>query len=249
MCWKPLLLSKKLLLKAIARIPFLTLPWPMFKCNHRSALEDEEFVTSAIKEQTGCVVPSEQCPIVYSPLSVVARKLRLVLDLRYVNQFIPEQKLVQRLKLGSTKLMFNKGDYCFTFDLKSGYHHVDIHPNFRTYLGFSWCIGKERLFYMFRVLPFGLSSACYVFTKLLRPLVKRWRGKGIRAIVYIDDGIVASKSQEQCRMDEQFITSDLELAGFVLNIPKSQLEPHQLGGWLSFIIDLCKGDFRVSKGK
>ena len=102
---------------------------------------------------------------------------------------------------------------------------------------------------MFRVLPFGLSSACYVFTKLLRPLVKRWRGKGIRAIIYIDDGIVGSKSQEQCLKDEHFVTSDLELAGFVLNIPKSQLEPHQLGGWLGFIIDLCKGNLHVPEEK
>ena len=32
------------------RIPFLKLPWPVFKCNHSSALEHEEFVTSAITE-------------------------------------------------------------------------------------------------------------------------------------------------------------------------------------------------------
>ena len=49
------------------RIPFLKVAWPVFKCNHRSALEHEEFVTSTIKElvQTGCVVPSDQhtCPV------------------------------------------------------------------------------------------------------------------------------------------------------------------------------------------
>ena len=33
--------------------------------------------------------------------------------------------------------------------------------------------GKLR-FFSFKVLPFGLSSACFCFTKLLRPLVKRW---------------------------------------------------------------------------
>ena len=76
--------------------------------------------------------------------------------------------------------------------------------------------------------------------------MKRWRGKGIRAIVYIDDGIVASKSQEQCLMDKQLATSDLDLAGFVF---KSQLEPHQLGGWLGFIIDLYNGNFHVPKEK
>ena len=70
----------------------------------------------------------------------------------------------------------------FTFDLKSGYHHVDIHEDFQTYLGFSWGEGASRRFYVFRVLPFGLASACYVFTKLLRPLVKRWRGWGCVAL-------------------------------------------------------------------
>ena len=50
-------------------------------------------------------------------------------------------------------------------------------------------------------------------------------------------------------MDEQIVTTDLELAGFVLNIAKSQQEPHQLGGWLGFIIDLCKGNFYVPKEK
>ena len=50
-------------------------------------------------------------------------------------------------------------------------------------------------------------------------------------------------------MDEQVVTTDLELAGFVLNIPKSQLEPHQLGGWLGFITDPCKGNFHVPEEK
>ena len=49
---------------------------------------------------------------------------------------------------------------------------------------------------MFRVITFGLASACYIITKLLHPLVKRLRSKGIRAIVYIDDGIVASRTEE-----------------------------------------------------
>ena len=65
------------------RIPFLKVPWPVFKCNHRSALEHEEFVATAIEElvQTGCVVSHVECPTVCRPPSVVANakgKLRLV---------------------------------------------------------------------------------------------------------------------------------------------------------------------------
>ena len=98
----------------------------------------------------------------------------------------------------------------FTFDLKSGYHHVDIHEDSQTYLGFTWGEGVTRKFYVFHVLPFGLASVCYVFTKLLRPLVKRWRSLGLHIILYIDDGICASASEAKSVEDRRIVLSDLE---------------------------------------
>ena len=73
--------------------------------------------------------------------------------------------------------MLNKGDYFTTFDLTSGYHHIEIHPEHRKFLGFQWTFenGSSRYF-EFCVLPFGLALACYIFTKVLRPFTKRWRG-------------------------------------------------------------------------
>ena len=85
----------------------------------------------------------------------------------------------------------------FKFDLKSGYHHVDIYPEHQWYLGFRWDIKGAPQFYVFTVLPFGLSTACYIFTKLLRPLIKHWRGKDNKAIIYLDNGIVAVKGKEK----------------------------------------------------
>ena len=97
-------------------------------------------MSAAISEllMAGCIVQSNECPWVCSPLSVVENvngRLRLVLDLRYVNQFLPEQKFKYE-GLNLVPQMFEKGDHFFTFDLKSGYHHVDIHADFWTYLGF-----------------------------------------------------------------------------------------------------------------
>ena len=102
---------------------------------------------------------------------------------------------------------------------------------------------------MFKVLPFGLASACYVFTKLLRPLVKKWRGSGMRAIVYIDDGIVAAKSTTECVSLKDVVIRDLSRAGFILNKTKSCLEPQQVGKWLGFIVDLHEGNFFVPSEK
>ena len=84
----------------------------------------------------------------------------------------------------------------FSFDLKSGYHHVEICKGHQTYLGFSWKLpflirGK---FYVFTVLPFGLSSAPHVFTKLVKPLEKPWRYQGICVVKLTNtiDSIIAS---------------------------------------------------------
>ena len=76
------------------------------------------------------------------------------------------------------------------------------------------------------MLPFGLSTACYVFTKLLRPLVKYWRAKGRRVVVYIDDGIGAASTLQEAVEHSTAIQADLGDAGFVL---KSKLDPHQVG--------------------
>ena len=103
------------------RIPFIRLPDPVCYRNHRSAFGHADFVEEAIKELVAlsCVVQCSECPAVCSPLSVVVNahgKKRLVLDLRYVNQFI----LLAKFKyegLNVIPQICSKGDYFFTFDL------------------------------------------------------------------------------------------------------------------------------------
>ena len=53
-----------------------------------------------------------------------------------------------------------------------------------------------------------------MFTKLLHPLVSHWRAKGIWVLMYINDGIVASKLETQCCVQRDMVVSDLERAGF-----------------------------------
>ena len=60
----------------------------------------------------------------------------------------------------------NKG-YLFKFDLKNGYHHIDIFNSYPTYLDFSWNINGSTKHFVFNVLPFCLSSALFVFRKVV----------------------------------------------------------------------------------
>ena len=230
-------------------LPFVSLPSPVYFNNHKSAHKESEFVEQSIMEliDNRCVEVIDP-PLVCSPLSVVTNasgKKRLVLDLRYVNQFLWKEKFKYE-DLRTALSMFEKGDYFITFDLKSGYHHVDIEPHQWTYLGFSWQCQEVRKYFVFRVLPFGLATACYAFTKLLRPLVKYWRSDDLRVVVYLYDGIyVAATESEAIEASRRILKS----AGLVINIIKSRFDPMQLVRWLGFIIDLCNGTIKVPEDR
>ena len=149
--------------------------------------------------------------------------MRLVLDLRHINRYIKIVKFkYDNLKTVSD--LFDENDYIFTFDLKSGYHHVPIHDNHIDYLGFSWEIEGAVRYFVFIVLPFGLGSACYVFTKLMRQLVKKWRSEGMKCVMYLDDGIGGDK-QENVNKIRNTMVFDLISSGLTINFEKSSLIP------------------------
>ena len=77
------------------------------------------------------------------------------------------------------------------------------------FLGFQWTFkdGSTKYF-QFCVLPFCLSSAAYVFAKDLCPFTKRWNSIGIKAIIYIDDGIATSRSFELAKTAYQLAKND-----------------------------------------
>ena len=137
----------------------------------------------------------------------------------------------------------------FSFDLKSGYHHIDIFEPHRQFLGFCWDQGDSRQLYMFTVLPFGLATACYAFTKILRPLVKHWRSQGLRAILYLDDGIIAVSGRDAAAQASHKVRQDLRDAGLVEHIDKCNWIPVQQITWLGFFLDLDKGQIFVPTEK
>jgi hypothetical protein len=42
---------------------------------------------------------------------------------------------------------------------------------------------------VFNVLCFGLATAGFIFSKVLGEIIKYWRSKSIRIIMYLDDGL------------------------------------------------------------
>ena len=40
--------------------------------------------------------------------------------------------------INQTRDVFEPGDFLFAWDLKDGYWHIDLHPDFWTYMAFEW---------------------------------------------------------------------------------------------------------------
>jgi hypothetical protein len=222
----------------------------VFLKNNRSASNHAKFVSEAINDllNNNLIVERKTEPNIVNPLSVSIQssgKKRLILDLRHVNKFLWKERVSfedWRVAID----IFKKGDFMCSFDLKSGYHHVNIFPDHTEYLSFAWRFqdGTTRYF-SFLVLPFGLSTAPYIFTKFLRPLVKHWRSKGIFMVLYLDDGWIRGSSYEECKYASEEVKADLIAAGLVPNIDKSVWEPTQVIDWLGMIWDAKQGAIAV----
>ena len=117
--------------------------------------------------------------------------------------------------------------------LKDAYLSVAIEAVHRKYLCFVWA-GQM---YEFQCLPFGLSSASRIFTKLLKPVVSLLRRQGIRLVIFLDDMPVFAQSKEDPMSQMEQIAQLLNLLGFSINHEKSQLNPTQQIQFLGFQID------------
>lgn len=132
-----------------------------------------------------------------------------------------------------------------TLDLKDAYFLVSIHPTYRKYLRFRY----EGKIYQFNVLPFGLNTAPFVFTKLLKPIICLLRSLGYLSSIYLDDICIISHNYQDC-LDNILQTKNiLESLGFIINIKKSCMIPNKVCKYLGFVIDTKKFHVRLPKEK
>ena len=223
-------------------------PAPAFyQPNHAGAVEHKDFVTKEVADllTAGAVKCVTQQPHVVSPLNVTPKKngkLRLILDLRHVNQYlrVPNFKYES---LTCLETLAQPGDLMFSTDLAAGYWQVDMHPDSWQYLGFQW----EGQWYVFCVLPFGLASAPWCFTKTMREVVGHFRSKGVRVVAYIDDFLflVPGNNLQLAATIRHLVLNTFTAAGLEINLDKSHLDFTHILQHLGFMIDLRLGVFLV----
>ena len=113
-------------------------------------------------------------------------------------------------------------------DIQDAYLHVPIASNKKKFLAFTH--GSDL--YFFRALPFGLSTAPYVFTRLLSYPMEVLRKSGVTILPYLDDLVLWAGTREKLELDIQKTTSLLSELGFRLNWKNSRPFPSQELVWL-----------------
>lgn len=118
---------------------------------------------------------------------------RLILNLKRLNKFIKTNHFKLEDNRTAQKLV-RSGCYMATLDLKDAYYAISISKKHRQYLRFSF---QNELF-EFQVLPFGLTCASYVFTKVMKPVAAFLRKHGYFSVVYLDDWFLLGNNYENC---------------------------------------------------
>jgi hypothetical protein len=126
-----------------------------------------------------------------------------------------------------------EGDWLAKLDLKDAYLTVPIFSLHRKFLRFKW--GHD--IFEFVSLSFGLSSAPWAFTKLLRVVIAHLRKLGLRLVIYLDDILVVASSQLAARLAVNQVRSLLESLGLVISTEQSVEDPVQALEYIGIFID------------
>ena len=164
---------------------------PIFLQNHPSAWAESAFVTTAIAEGVAACtmrVCARSDLICILPLGVAfnsAGKRRLIWDGRHVNKNLRKRKFKMETLQREGRTLFERSHFGGTADISSAYHHIEMAESAQPFLGFEW----NGVFYCFNVLPFGLSSAPWLFTTIMSHSIRFIRYTGGDVISFLDDCI------------------------------------------------------------
>lgn len=187
-------------------------------------------------KKLGAIKKSNPCKHQYVSSYFIRKKpngkQRFILNLKGLNTFIncPHFKLED---FRSVKNIISKDCYMANIDLKDAYFLLPIHQRYRKFLKFKY----NNQLYEFTCMPFGLSIAPFIFTKIFKPIMNHLRSLGFLSVLYLDDILLFGKNKQDCYNNVNYTINLLTSLGFLINNEKSLFEPTQEIKFLGFMFN------------
>ena len=121
-------------------------------------------------------------PHLVMPITVEPSKPRMCHDERFINCWIKDCPFKLDYLTDLCRYV-DHGHYQTTFDDKSGYDHIRLHPRSFTFFGFQW----EGWYFTYACLPFGWKASAFVYNTVSLTATHCIRSLGVPCSQYIDD--------------------------------------------------------------
>lgn len=185
------------------------------------------------------VPPGQEGQGFYSTFFIVPKKdggLRPILNLKPLNVYM-EKSHFKMETLRSIIQALHVGEWGSTLDLRDAYLQIPMFPPHRKYLRF--CV--QGVHYQFRAMPFGITVAPRVFTKLMAAVGGHLRSQQIHIFMYLDDWLVKNQIRELLLHQLNQTIQLLVDLGLIINLDKCHLVPSQIITYLGAVFNLNKG--------
>lgn len=145
---------------------------------------------------------------------------RLIFNLKSLNFYVHPPKF-RLISLKKVSQIIQRGDYLVKIDISNAYYHLPVWDSHRRFLSFYF----QGQIYNMNCLPFGLSSAPSIFSKLTNWVATLLRENGIRTIVYLDDFLLMNQDPTELTRQADWTVKFLQELGWHVNVEKCVLAP------------------------
>lgn len=224
----------------------------------------KDFITATVMDRiaNGSVnvigrVNEVEPPYLVMPITVEPSKPRMCHDERFLNCWIKDSPFKLDYLTDLCRYV-DPGHYQTTFDDKSGYDHIRLHPRSSTFFGFQW----EGWYFTYASLPFGWKASAFIYNTVGMTATHFIRSHGVPCSQYIDDRHVG-QLRLRSRANGECVFSNFQLAqmaafiacyviislGYFIGLKKTCLFPSMARRFLGYVCDSEKQAFLLPQDK
>ncbi len=192
-------------------------------------------------------------PHLVMPLTIEVTKPRLCHDERFLNLWIVDNPFILET-LKDVPRLVPKDAYLNSVDDKSGYDHVLLNKESRTYFGVQF----GGWFLVYNTIPFGFKTSAYIYHTIGLAATGFCRKLGVPCLQYIDDRLIVEfNTPSFVDVDRMFnavkslyiVCQVLVRLGYFIGLEKSIFEPCQVLSFLGMLIDSVRRAFLLPDKK